>query len=152
MRYPLGCAALAVCALVSAACGSTRDAAGPTDTSAAARSSAPPSLVGPTWRLVSLDGREALSGVRVTAVFGDDNRVTGTAGCNRYFGPAVAAAGRLDVGRLGSSRMHCGANGVMTQEQAYLAALERAGAYALRGGELRLGPVPGVVTLVFELE
>ena len=50
------------------------------------KSAAPPALIGPTWRLASINGREALPGVRVTAVFGADDRVAGTAGCNRYVG------------------------------------------------------------------
>lgn len=112
----------------------------------------PPSLVGPTWRLTTLEGREAIPSVRVTAVFAEDDRVTGSAGCNRYFGRAAAKSAQLDVGLLATTRMHCGADGVMAQEQAYLAALEKATSYRMAGAEIQLGPAPGVVTLIFMVE
>ena len=67
-----------------------------------------PALVGPTWRLTALNGSPALDDVRVTAVFGDDGRVTGSAGCNRYFGGARADGAQITVGVLASTRMHCG--------------------------------------------
>jgi heat shock protein HslJ len=113
---------------------------------------APFSLVGPTWRLVSVEGSPAVPGTRVTAVFGEDNRVTGSAGCNRYLGRAAAAGARLDVGVLASTRMYCGGDGVMAQEQAYLAALEKTTTYRIVATGLELGPAPGVVTLVFTVE
>ena len=111
---------------------------------------APVALVGPTWRLVSLEGRPVLAGTRVTAVFGDDRRVSGSAGCNGYFGPATGAEGQLAVGLLGATRMYCNPEGLMAQEGAYLSALEKATAYRIVGGQLQLGPAPGVVTLVYE--
>jgi heat shock protein HslJ len=116
------------------------------------RTPAPPSLRGVTWRLVSINGREAQAGIRVTAVFSDDNRVAGSAGCNRYFGGAAVSGAKLEVGLLGSTLMHCGDSGVMSQEQEYLAALGKATAYSVAGTELRLGPAAGPVTLVFKVE
>jgi heat shock protein HslJ len=110
-------------------------------------------LVGPTWRLLTLNGRAALAGTRVTAVFTSDDRVAGSAGCNRYFGGAAAVAGaQLRVGLLGSTRMFCGAEGVMDQEQAYFEALQKATTYQVTSGELRLGPAAGVTSLVFRAE
>jgi heat shock protein HslJ len=116
------------------------------------KSAAPPALIGPTWRLASINGREALPGVRVTAVFGADDRVAGTAGCNRYVGRGAASGSRLDVGPLAMTRMFCGADGVMDQEQAYVAALENAKAYRIDGARLTLGRTSGSATLVFRLE
>ena len=110
------------------------------------------SLVGPTWRLSSLEGRDAVPGTHVTAEFGADDRVTGSAGCNRYFGHAAAKGDQLDVGLLATTMMHCGADGVMQQEQAYLAALEKAKVYRVADGRLRLGPTAAAVTIVFDLE
>lgn len=110
-------------------------------------------LVGPTWRLATMDGRAVLPGTRVTAVFTSDDRVSGSAGCNGYFGGAVAKGGaQLSVGLLGSTRMFCGADGVMDQEQAYLAALQKAASYQVTSGELRLVTAAGVTTLIFRAE
>jgi heat shock protein HslJ len=110
-------------------------------------------VVGPTWRLVAMEGRPVLPGTRVTAEFTTDDRVAGSAGCNRYFGRAgVKGGGQLSVGLLGSTRMYCGADGVMDQEQAYFAALQNATTYQLANGELRLGPGGGASTLVFRAD
>jgi heat shock protein HslJ len=152
LRHALHPFALVLAALATA-CGSSADGVTTTDTpSESASPIVPPTLIGPTWRLVSMDGREALPGVRVTALFGADERVSGSAGCNRYTGRAVATAAQLETGLLAMTRMHCGAGGVMEQEQAYVAALEKAKAYRILGGELQLGPAPGVVSLAFRLE
>jgi heat shock protein HslJ len=110
------------------------------------------SLIGPTWRLVSIDGRDALPGTRVTATFTGDDRVAGSAGCNRYFGGAVSGGDTLKVGRLGSTLMYCGTDGVMAQEQAYLAALEKVTRYRVGAGQLRLGPESSAPTLAFQAE
>ena len=116
------------------------------------KTAASSSLIGPTWRLTSIGGRAVLPGVRVTAVFDASNRVSGSSGCNRYFGGATAAGDRLDVGLLAGTRMYCGADGVMDQESAYLAALEKAESFRIVGNELRLLPASGAVSLTFQLE
>ena len=116
------------------------------------KTAAPPSLIGPTWRLVSIEGREAVPGVRVTAVFAADDRVAGSAGCNRYFGRAAAKGAQVEIGLLASTMMYCGAEGVMPQEQDYLGAMEKVRSYRIAGSELQLGPASGRTTLVFKLE
>ena len=109
------------------------------------------SLAGTSWRLVAINGREALPGVRVTAEFGSDGRVYGSSGCNRYTGGASAENGRLTVGNLASTRMHCG-DVVQPQEDAFLSALGQAKAYRIAGDELFLGPDAGTTTLAFRRE
>jgi heat shock protein HslJ len=107
------------------------------------------SPVGPTWRLTSIGGEPVFAQTTLTAEFSSDDRVSGSAGCNRYFGSARAEAGRLSVGRLASTLMACDPEGVMTQEYQYLASLQAATSYTIRGDELRLGPSATDVTLVF---
>ena len=106
-------------------------------------------IVGPTWRLVSIDGQPPIEGTTLTAIFSEDARVAGSAGCNRYFGRANAVTGRMRVGPLGSTLMACEANGVMTQEQRFLELLQASSSYSVIGDELRLGPSANTVTLVF---
>jgi heat shock protein HslJ len=106
-------------------------------------------IVGPTWRLVSIDGQPPIEGTTLTAIFSEDARVAGSAGCNRYFGRANAVTGRMLVGPLGSTLMACEADGVMTQEQRFLELLQAASSYSVIGDELRLGPSANTVTLVF---
>ena len=107
------------------------------------------SLVGPTWRVTSIGGQPALSGTTITAEFSAEERVAGSAGCNRYMGGARAEAGRLSVGPLASTLMACSPDTVMAQEMQYLAALGAATSYTLSGDELRLGPSASATTLVF---
>ena len=106
-------------------------------------------LVGPTWRLTSIEGQPVLDGSTVDAVFTSDARIAGSAGCNRYFGSAKAEAGRFSVGQLGATLMACAADGVMSQETRYLATLQAATSYSVSGDELRLGRSATDVTLVY---
>lgn len=157
MKQALHFAAVVATAFLSAACARTGDSTIPTElpsgsASSGSQTAAPTSLVGPTWRLVSLAGRETLPGTRVTAAFAADDRVSGSAGCNGYFGRASVTDARLEVGRLGSTLMYCGADGVMAQEKDFLAAMEKATSYRVVNGQLQLGPAQGAVTLVFRVE
>ena len=138
----LRAAAVVLAGVALSSCGTATGTVGPTGT-----------LIGPTWRLVSIEGQAAVPGTHVTAVFGDDDRVAGSAGCNRYQGAAVVRGETLAMSpTMATTMMYCGALGVMPQEQAYLAALQKATAYRISGTRLEMGPAPGVVTLVFQLD
>jgi heat shock protein HslJ len=106
-------------------------------------------LVGPTWRVVTIEGARVLDGTKLTATFSTDSRVSGSSGCNSYFGRADAKTGTLSVGPLASTMMACQADGVMPQEQRYLAALQAATSFIVSGDELRLGRSASDVTLVY---
>ena len=106
-------------------------------------------LVGPTWRLTTIEGQPVLAGSSVTAVFSADARVSGNAGCNGYFGSATLETGTLKVGSLGSTLMACVPDGVMAQETRYLSALQAATRFSVSGDELRLGRSASDVTLVY---
>lgn len=106
-------------------------------------------LVGPTWRVTSIGGQPVLSGTTITAEFTAEDRVAGSAGCNRYFGSAKAEAGKIELGPFGATLMACSPDAVMKQEADFLAALDAATRYTLSGDELRLGPTETSVTLVF---
>ena len=108
-----------------------------------------PPLTGTSWKLSSLDNRPALAGVRVTLTFTASNRVSGSAGCNAYSGSATVDGGQMKIGPLVSTLRACTEPGVMAQEQAFLATLEKATVYRLASGELQIGPNAGVVSAVF---
>jgi heat shock protein HslJ len=61
-------------------------------------------------------------------------------------------ADRIEVGGVASTRMYCSATGVMEQEDAYFDAFAKATSYRIAGNRLELGPAPGTVTLVYDLE
>ena len=113
-----------------------------------APSAAAVSLVGPNWSLTTLGGKSVLEGTKLTAVFSSEDGVSGSAGCNRDFGRARVEAGRLSVGPLGSTMMACGAGRRDGAGDAVPVVASDA-SYTLQGGELRLGPSSGEVTLVF---
>lgn len=111
--------------------------------------SAAASPVGRTWTLTSLEGQPVVADATITAEFATDDRVAGRSGCNYYTGRAQADSGRLSVGLLASTLMACERDGVMAQEQRYLATLQAATRYAISGEELRLGTDASAATLVF---
>jgi heat shock protein HslJ len=91
-----------------------------------------------------------LPGSQVTAEFGVDSTLSGSAGCNRYTGGYVMEGTRLDVGPLASTMMACvDPPGLMEQETAYLKLLESAQAFRLSENKLELLGDGGDVILVF---
>ena len=105
-------------------------------------------LTGTTWQLISyLDGdafTSVLIGTEITAVFGDDGQLTGSAGCNSYFGSYEVDGDAIPFGLLGSTLMACSEpEGIMNQEQAYLAALGSAVTYRIEGDKLKLTDADG---------
>ena len=99
-------------------------------------------LDGSAWNVVNYNnGREAVVGVltdtELTAVFEGDE-ISGSAGCNNYFGGYSAADGDIEIGPLASTRKACAGEGVMEQEAEFLAALESAATYSISGDRLEM--------------
>lgn len=111
----------------------------------------PASLTGILWRATNYNnGRQAvvnvLDGTEITATFGDDGSLTGTAGCNNYRAGYTVENGQLTIGPAISTRMMCAEPaGVMEQESAYLAALETAATYRIQGDQLELRTADGAL-------
>jgi heat shock protein HslJ len=78
---------------------------------------------------------ELLPGSTITLRF-QDSQVSGTAGCNSYFGDYQLAGHSLSVGMLGSTEMWC--EGLMDQESAYLALLREVETVSRQGDRLVL--------------
>lgn len=95
-----------------------------------------PALSGTQWKLVELQGEAPVEGTTITAHF-DDGRVTGSGGCNRYFGGFTTQGSNIELSQLGSTRMAC-AEAAMVQEDAYLRALTTAQSFNVHGGHLVL--------------
>lgn len=105
---------------------------------AACASMGPPALssdlAGTRWAVQSIDGNPTQS--RAPSVqFAAEDRISGTAGCNRFFGVYEAAQGAIDVRALGRTEMACDAP-VMRQEEAFLGVLDKAERYQRRGDRL----------------
>jgi heat shock protein HslJ len=116
----------------------------------------PASLAGTLWTLESFHTADAVSsviaGTTITAIFGEDGTITGSAGCNRYFASWNVSGTGLTIGPAGSTKMYCGDPGVMEQEMAYLAALKRAAGYTLDGDRLSIRDAGGKTILSYAKE
>jgi putative lipoprotein len=92
-------------------------------------------LEGVSWVLA-----RTIAGTEITAIF-DGGRVSGSAGCNNYFGTYVTSStggqNTLSVSELGATRMMC-AEEIMEQEAEYLAALQSATNYSIDGATLEI--------------
>jgi len=110
-------------------------------------------LEGVAWRLTHLDHRTQVpEGVLVTLTV-DGDKISGSAGCNRYFG-SVADTGPRDlaIGPLGSTRMAC-PEPKMDTERRYLGALENVRQFSFLNGRpalsYDLGEEKGIDLLLF---
>ena len=112
----------------------------------------PGDLAGASWRLISLDRDTPVpEGIMVTARF-EDERVAGSAGCNRYFaGMTAPSPYELAIGPAGATQMAC-PGPQMEIERRFLRALEQATQYSFQLGRLAIGYRDGEITdtLLFE--
>lgn len=80
-------------------------------------------LGGGEWVMERIADAEPIDDSRITLWFGDDNRVAGSASCNRYMGRYTLTGESLSFGPLASTKMAC-AEPVMEQEIRYLELLQ----------------------------
>ena len=89
-----------------------------------------------------------IEGSVLSATF-EDGTVSGIAGCNNYFAGYELDGNAIAIGPAGSTLMFCAEpEGVMEQEQAYLALLQSADEYSVDGDTLTLS-ASGTVVLTF---
>lgn len=92
-----------------------------------------------------------LSGTTLTAAFGTDGQVTGSAGCNSYAAGYLVNGSLLAIAPGSSTTMACDTPpGIMEQETAYLTALASAGSFAIDGNQLNILNMTEQVVLVFQ--
>jgi heat shock protein HslJ len=108
------------------------------------------SLAGTAWRVVSVAGAAPVAGREPTITF-EPERVSGTTGCNQYFGGYTLVGGAIAFSAVGMTRMACD-DAVGQIEGAFTGALTAATSatfdaegrlhLAGPGGEIVLGPGP----------
>jgi heat shock protein HslJ len=109
----------------------------------------PTSLVGTSWQVIDYNnGKDAvvsvLGGTSLTAEFGEDGSITGSAGCNNYFGKYEVDGNTIKIGPLASTKMACAEpTGIMEQEDAFLIALQSATTFQITGDQLVLHNADG---------
>jgi heat shock protein HslJ len=100
------------------------------------------------WTVASLNG-EPLAERAPTIEFGRD-RISGSGGCNRYFGGyEITGTDTIVIRGVGSTEMACEPMAIMTREQAYFTALDGVRSYRRDGDRLTLSSVAGP-TIVLE--
>jgi heat shock protein HslJ len=101
-------------------------------------------LSGTAWLTTSINnGNQAvvslITGSELTAEFGKDGTLSGSAGCNSFTGSYKVDGDKITIGPLASTMMACDQpEGVMDQEAQYLAALQSAATYSIEGNRLEL--------------
>ena len=113
----------------------------------------PAPLVGTNWTLASFHSEDSVSsviaGTTLTAVFSEEGRVSGSAGCNSYFAHYNSSGISLAISGIGSTKMYCGAAGVMEQESTYLSRLGQVTSFTIEGTHLSMSDVKGITLLSF---
>ena len=94
-------------------------------------------LSGTNWMLSTLNGQLPLPATTITLQFGADGSATGTDGCNRYTTTFTASRSTISFEPAASTMMAC-PPAVATQATDFMAALDAANRYQLRGGQLIL--------------
>jgi heat shock protein HslJ len=108
------------------------------------------SLKDTRWVLVTLGGEALLPDTAPSAEFSAD-KISGTAGCNTYFGTYSASGSDLRLSELAVTEMWCmEPEGVMEQEAAYLSALNTVASYRVDADRLELYEEAGAQILVFD--
>jgi heat shock protein HslJ len=112
-------------------------------------------LAGTRWSVTNFNtGMGAVAGLipgtQISLDFDTAGRITGNAGCNTYFANyRVGASSSLTVDAPGAGKILCETpEGVMQQEQQYLAALRSAATFQISGNQLQIRSGTGELAVV----
>jgi heat shock protein HslJ len=118
------------------------------------RASAGISMTRANWTLQSyVDSTGALvtvqPGAKITALFGSDGKVTGSAGCNHYSASYTVRNYAISISPPVSTKVLCGSQYIMQQESDYLNDLSGVAELRISESGLRLFDSSGKPVLVF---
>ena len=106
-------------------------------------------MPGTSWLVRAYNnGQEAvvsvIIGTEMTAIFGPDGNLTGSAGCNNYNATYQVDGANISTGPAMTTLRACSEpEGIMEQEQQYLAALQTAATYRIDGERLEMRTTEG---------
>ena len=66
----------------------------------------PPVLDGTEWTVTKIKGADTVADSQPTIAF-EDGKVSGTPGCNRFFGSYTQDGAKLEFGMMGTTEMAC---------------------------------------------
>ncbi|MEW6554092.1 MAG: META domain-containing protein [Actinomycetota bacterium] len=116
-----------------------------------------PALAGTDWIVTGYNnGKEAvvspISGSELTALFDTGGKVSGSSGVNTFSGQYSVDGIEITIGPLASTMMASSDPALAEQEAAYLAALQSAARYTIRGGKLELRRDDGALAVSFSVK
>lgn len=91
----------------------------------------------------------ALSGSNISAFFSPDGKITGSSGCNEYSAIYSLHGATLGISQVKSTKMACDPV-IMTQENQYLALLQRVITYEMNGDQMVLYSATGQKILTYK--
>lgn len=100
------------------------------------------------WSLVSIAGSDDTMAPNVTLILQDDGAISGSGGCNGYFGSWSLEEGQRVIGPIGATRRMCEPD-VMGVEMRYFDALSRVGGWLPMDGGIKLANEAGKTLLTF---
>ena len=114
-------------------------------------------LTGVTWSVTGYNNGKGgvvstITGSELTAVFSEDGTMSGSGGVNTYSGDYKAEGDNISIGPLVTTLMASGDPALMEQEAAFLAALQSASRYTIKGDKLELHREDGALAVTFMLK
>lgn len=85
-----------------------------------------PKLAATSWLVETMGGTAIVAGHEPQISFSEDGQISGTTGCNRFFGAYAQTAAKVAFFGVGMTKMACLNDGVMAQEIAFSAILSGA--------------------------
>lgn len=105
--------------------------------------SPPPAITG-NWRLTGMNGAGIIPGSEINAVFGDNNNLSGSAGCNSYNASYQTSGAGLSITIAGTTQLFCDQPaGVMEQESTYIMVLSNVTGFEIQGNQLTITSTRG---------
>jgi heat shock protein HslJ len=113
-----------------------------------------PSLTGTDWSVTGYNnGKQAvvtpIAGSELTALFSEDGTVSGSSGVNTFSGEYTLDGLKITIGPLASTMMASSDPALSEQEAAYLAALQSAARFTIKGNELELRKEDGALAVSY---
>lgn len=106
---------------------------------------------GVTWLLSDIGDKTLNNDIKTTLVFGDEDKISGNAGCNNYFGSYELYPNGIKISNIGSTRKMCSED-VMEQEMTYLGILQKANSIKFTDYKLEIDSKAEITSIKFVSE
>jgi heat shock protein HslJ len=102
--------------------------------------------------LTELNGNPLLAGSTISAMFTQDGKISGSAGCNRYMGSYQISGSTISISSTLATTMMMCESSLMNQETAYLKALQEAKSYSIKADQLSLMDTDGKGLVTYQAQ